>query len=98
LAKVRRPAPRESLASSGNALKLGQAGDYYISFGRSARKELEHISGDVAERILAKLEALKKRKIPDGRCNQSCTGQKKYMRMRVGDYSVGSSMMIFPTV
>ena len=32
--------------------------DYSISFARSARKELEHLSGDVAERILAKIEVL----------------------------------------
>jgi mRNA-degrading endonuclease RelE of RelBE toxin-antitoxin system len=32
--------------------------DYAISFARSARKELERLSGEVAERILAKIETL----------------------------------------
>jgi mRNA-degrading endonuclease RelE of RelBE toxin-antitoxin system len=32
--------------------------DYSISFARSARKELEHLSNDVAERILTKIEML----------------------------------------
>jgi len=32
--------------------------DYSISFARSARKELERLPDDVAERILAKVEAL----------------------------------------
>ncbi|HEY1717689.1 MAG TPA: type II toxin-antitoxin system RelE/ParE family toxin [Verrucomicrobiae bacterium] len=60
--------------------------DYSISFVRSARKELEHLSGDVAERILAKIEALAGNPRPVGVIKLH--GQKNLWRMRVGDYRV----------
>jgi mRNA interferase RelE/StbE len=60
--------------------------DYSISFARSARKELEHLSGDVAERILAKIETLAGNPRPVGVIKLH--GQKNLWRMRVGDYRV----------
>ena len=60
--------------------------DYSISFARSARKELEHLPGDVAERILMKLEALAANPRPSGVIKLH--GQKNLWRMRVGDYRV----------
>jgi mRNA interferase RelE/StbE len=58
--------------------------DYSISFARSARKELERLSGDVAERILAKVETLAENPRPVGVIKLH--GQKNLWRMRVGDY------------
>jgi mRNA interferase RelE/StbE len=60
--------------------------DYSISFARSARKELERLSGDVAERILAKIETLAESPRPVGVIKLH--GQKNLWRMRVGDYRV----------
>ena len=60
--------------------------DYSISFARSARKELEHLSGDVAERILTKIELLAANPRPVGVIKLH--GQKNLWRMRVGDYRV----------
>jgi mRNA interferase RelE/StbE len=60
--------------------------DYSISFARSARKELEHLSADVAERILTKVEALAENPRPAGVIKFH--GQKNLWRMRVGDYRV----------
>jgi mRNA interferase RelE/StbE len=60
--------------------------DYFISFARSARKELEHLSGDVADRILAKVEALAGNPRPSGVIKLH--GHKNLWRMRVGDYRV----------
>jgi mRNA interferase RelE/StbE len=60
--------------------------DYSISFARSARKELERISTDFAERILAKVEALAGNPRPVGVIKLH--GQKNLWRMRVGDYRV----------
>jgi mRNA interferase RelE/StbE len=60
--------------------------DYSISFARSARKELEHLSGDVAERILTKLEMLVENPRPSGVIKLH--GQKNLWRVRVGDYRV----------
>jgi len=40
--------------------------DYSISFARSVRKELERLPDDVADRILAKAEALAKNPRPVG--------------------------------
>lgn len=60
--------------------------DYSISFARSARKELEHLSGELAERILAKIETLAENPRPVGVIKLH--GQKNLWRMRVGDYRV----------
>ena len=60
--------------------------DYSISFARSARKELEHLSGDVPERILAKIELLSGNPRPVGVIKLQ--GQKNLWRMRVGDFRV----------
>ena len=60
--------------------------DYAISFARSARKELEHLSGELAERILAKIETLAENPRPVGVIKLH--GQKNLWRMRVGDYRV----------
>ncbi|HEY5296881.1 MAG TPA: type II toxin-antitoxin system RelE/ParE family toxin [Verrucomicrobiae bacterium] len=60
--------------------------DYSISFARSARKELEHLSDDVAERILTKIELLAENPRPVGVIKLH--GQKNLWRMRVGDYRV----------
>jgi mRNA interferase RelE/StbE len=57
--------------------------DCSISFVRSARKELEHLSGDVAERILAQIEAFVENPRPVGVIK--LRGQKNLWRMRVGD-------------
>jgi mRNA interferase RelE/StbE len=70
--------------------------DYSISFARSARKELEHLSGDVAERILAKIEMLAKNPRPIGVVKLH--GQKNLWRMRVGDYRVVYSIDDFSKV
>lgn len=60
--------------------------DYSISFARSARKELERLSDDVAERILVKIESLAGNPRPVGVIKLH--GQKNLWRMRVGDYRV----------
>jgi mRNA interferase RelE/StbE len=60
--------------------------DYSISFARSARKELEHLSGELTERILAKIETLAENPRPVGVIKLH--GQKNLWRMRVGDYRV----------
>ena len=60
--------------------------DHSISFARSARKELEHLSDDVAERILAKIVSLAGNPRPAGAIKLH--GQKNLWRMRVGDYRV----------
>jgi mRNA interferase RelE/StbE len=60
--------------------------DYSISFARSARKELERLPDDIADRILAKAEALAGNPRPAGVIKLH--GQKNLWRMRVGDYRV----------
>ena len=60
--------------------------DYSISFARSARKELERFSDEIADRILAKLEALTENPRPPGVIKLH--GQKNLWRMRIGDYRV----------
>jgi mRNA interferase RelE/StbE len=60
--------------------------DYSISFARSARKELERLSSDVAARILAKIEGLSDNPRPGGVIKLH--GQKGLWRMRVGDYRI----------
>ena len=60
--------------------------DYSISFARSARKELERLPDDVANRVLAKIEALAEIPRPAGIIKLH--GQKNLWRLRVGDYRV----------
>ena len=60
--------------------------DYSISFARSARKELEKIPADVADRIFLKIEKLAATPRPVGVIKLH--GQKNLWRMRVGDYRV----------
>jgi len=60
--------------------------DYSISFARSARKELERLPGDVADRVLAKVESLAGNPRPVGVIKLH--GQKNLWRLRVGDYRV----------
>ena len=61
-------------------------GDYFISFARSARKELERLPGDIADRILAKVEVLAGNPRPPGVIKLH--GQKNLWRLRIGDYRV----------
>ncbi|HUA38451.1 MAG TPA: type II toxin-antitoxin system RelE/ParE family toxin [Candidatus Sulfopaludibacter sp.] len=67
--------------------------DYSISFARPARKELERLPGDIAGRILAKVEALAKnpRTVGDVKLH----GQKNLWRICVGDYRVVDSINDF---
>ena len=60
--------------------------DYSISFARSARKELERLPGDIADRILAKVELLAGNPRPVGVIKLH--GQKNLWRLRVGDYRI----------
>jgi mRNA interferase RelE/StbE len=60
--------------------------EYSISFARSARKELERLSSDIAARVLAKIEALRDNPRPGGVIK--LRGQKSLWRLRVGDYRV----------
>lgn len=60
--------------------------DYSISFARSARKELEQLSGDVAGRILDKIEVLAGNPRPPGIVKLH--GERNLWRLRVGDYRV----------
>ena len=60
--------------------------DYTITFARSARKELEQLSDDIAARILERIEALAQNPRPPG--TTKLRGQKNLWRLRVGDYRV----------
>jgi mRNA interferase RelE/StbE len=60
--------------------------DYSIGFARSAHKELERLPGDVAGRILAKIEMLVENPRPAGVIKLH--GQENLWRLRVGDYRV----------
>ena len=60
--------------------------DYSIGFARSARKELERLPGDVAARILTKLEMLTENPRRSGVIKLH--GQENLWRLRVGDYRV----------
>jgi mRNA interferase RelE/StbE len=60
--------------------------DYSLSFARSARKELERLPGDIAGRILAKVETLAENPRPVGVVKLH--GQKNLWRLRVGDYRI----------
>jgi mRNA interferase RelE/StbE len=60
--------------------------DYTISFARSARKELENLPANIADRILEKVEALVKSPRLSGTIKLQ--GNKNLWRLRVGDYRV----------
>jgi mRNA interferase RelE/StbE len=60
--------------------------DYYVTFARSARKELESLDPQIVNRIFPKIEALAKEERPAG-CLK-LQGEKNLWRIRVGDYRV----------
>lgn len=60
--------------------------DYYISFARSARKELESLSAKLVQRVFLTIEALAKEPRPKN-CRK-LTAEKTLWRLRVGDYRV----------
>lgn len=60
--------------------------DYSITFARSARKELDRLPPDLAERVLTRIEALSENPRPAG--VTKLRGQKNLWRLRVGDYRV----------
>jgi len=59
---------------------------YEIVFARSARKELQAISTDVAERILEKIGLLASNPRPSG-CKK-LQGHSNLWRVRVGEYRI----------
>jgi mRNA interferase RelE/StbE len=59
---------------------------YTITFARSARKELQSLSSDVAERLLRKIESLIINARPAG--SKKLSGSTDLWRIRVGDYRV----------
>jgi len=60
--------------------------DYTFTFARSARRELENLSADVANRILGKIQSLACGPRPPGVVKLQ--GQKNLWRIRVGNYRV----------
>lgn len=61
-------------------------GDYSIAFARSARKELEGLSGSLVRRIFPRIEALVEEPRPRG--VRKLEGEANLWRIRVGDYRV----------
>jgi mRNA interferase RelE/StbE len=59
---------------------------YNITFARSARKELQVLTPDIAERILAKIEKLTINPRPSG-CKK-LHGAMHRWRIRVGEYRI----------
>jgi mRNA interferase RelE/StbE len=59
---------------------------YTITFARSARKELQSLPIDVAERLLKKIESLTINARPAG--SQKLSGAADLWRIRIGDYRV----------
>jgi mRNA interferase RelE/StbE len=59
---------------------------YTITFARSARKELQSMPIDVAERLLKKIESLTINARPAG--SHKLSGATDLWRIRVGDYRV----------
>lgn len=59
---------------------------YKITFTRSARKELQNLPIDVAERILVKIESLAENARPTG-CKKLSGGMNLW-RLRVGQYRI----------
>ena len=60
--------------------------EYQITFARSARKELQALAVEFAERVLKKIETLALNPRPAG-CRK-LSGAKDLWRLRVGDYRV----------
>ena len=60
--------------------------DYSVTFARSARKELEKLPSSIAQRIIARIEAL----VINPRTTRSVKlqGNRNLWRIRVGDYRV----------
>jgi mRNA interferase RelE/StbE len=67
--------------------------DYTITFARSARKELENLPANIADRILRKIEALAENPRLPGVIKLQ--GSKNLWRLRVGDYRVVYSINDF---
>jgi mRNA interferase RelE/StbE len=67
--------------------------DYAITFARSARKELENLPADIADRILRKIEALAENPRLPGVIK--LRGSINSWRLRVGDYRVVYSINVF---
>jgi mRNA interferase RelE/StbE len=59
---------------------------YEIIFARSARKELQALSTDIAERILGKIDLLALNPRPSG-CKK-LRGHSSLWRIRVGEYRI----------
>ena len=60
--------------------------DYAVTFARSARKELEVLPHQLADRVLAKIETLAVEPRPVG--SLKLHGGRNHWRVRVGDYRV----------
>lgn len=60
--------------------------DYAITFARSARKELENLPEQVADRIIHKVAAFAQNPRPIGATKLK--GQGNLWRIRVGDYRI----------
>ena len=67
--------------------------DYTITFARSARKELENLPANIADRILRKIEALAANPRLAGVIKLQ--GSKNLWRLRVGDYRMVYSINDF---
>jgi mRNA interferase RelE/StbE len=67
--------------------------DYTITFARSARKELENLPADIADRILRKVETLAVNPRLPGIIKLH--GSKNLWRLRAGDYRVVYSINDF---
>ena len=65
--------------------------DYTVTFARSARKEIENLPFETAERVLDKVETLASSPRPHGVVKLH--GQKNLWRLRVGDYRVIYSIL-----
>lgn len=59
---------------------------YSVTFARSAHKELENLSNNVALRILTKIESLPTDPRPVG--SKKLSGQNFLWRIRIGEYRV----------
>jgi mRNA interferase RelE/StbE len=59
---------------------------YTITFARSARKELQRLPNEIAERVLEKIETLTFNARPEG--SKKISGAEDLWRLRVGDYRV----------
>ncbi len=60
--------------------------EYSVTFARSARKELEKLTPQIAERILNRIEALAVNPRPAGFLKLK--GEDRLWRIRIGDYRV----------